>query len=243
MQSWTFGPAGAYTATWDGVSLLTVTLTTGGSFVEAFSAPSISSAVSQVAKFLGTGVSSVSPGFTQYDDLSLLLAPAGATGETFPRTEANAYIASMTSGTLYVSAIPLPASLAINNLAGITGSTAAVTVTHGWYVLLDANRVVRAVTADQTSGGAWQTTFQQVPLPVSASYSTPGTALYYWGVCIVAVTMPTMPIYPAAVGNATGYPPIVCGTSNTAQTTPPALGTTMNAITFAAGNRLYGYTS
>jgi hypothetical protein len=35
-QSFTFGPGGAYTATWDGVSTLTVTLTSGGAFVASF---------------------------------------------------------------------------------------------------------------------------------------------------------------------------------------------------------------
>lgn len=35
-QSFTFGPGGAYTATWDGVRTLTVTLTAGGAFVASF---------------------------------------------------------------------------------------------------------------------------------------------------------------------------------------------------------------
>lgn len=39
--SWTFGPNGIYTATWDGVSTLTVTQTSGGAFVASFSGQSL----------------------------------------------------------------------------------------------------------------------------------------------------------------------------------------------------------
>lgn len=45
MQTWTFGPAGIYTATWDGVSKVTVTLTAGGAFVASFFAQSLTAAV------------------------------------------------------------------------------------------------------------------------------------------------------------------------------------------------------
>jgi len=45
MQTWTFGPAGIYTATWDGVSKVTVTLTAGGAFVASFFASSLTAAV------------------------------------------------------------------------------------------------------------------------------------------------------------------------------------------------------
>lgn len=45
MQTWTFGPAGIYTATWDGVSRVTVTLTAGGAFVASFFAQSLTAAI------------------------------------------------------------------------------------------------------------------------------------------------------------------------------------------------------
>jgi hypothetical protein len=55
-QAWTFGPGGVYTASWDGVSKLTVTLTTGGAFVASFSGTSLSQ-VTSAAEFqaLATG--------------------------------------------------------------------------------------------------------------------------------------------------------------------------------------------
>jgi hypothetical protein len=45
MQTWTFGPGGIYTATWDGISKVTVTLTAGGAFVASFYAQSLNAAV------------------------------------------------------------------------------------------------------------------------------------------------------------------------------------------------------
>lgn len=40
-STWTFGPGGVYTAVWDGVDTLTVTLTATGAFVESFSGQSL----------------------------------------------------------------------------------------------------------------------------------------------------------------------------------------------------------
>jgi len=54
--------------------------------------------------------------------MSMYLAPTGATSETFPRQYSTAYINTPTSGTLYVSAIPLPKGLQINNLSLLIGA-------------------------------------------------------------------------------------------------------------------------
>jgi hypothetical protein len=43
--AWAFGPAGQYTATWDGVGVVTVTVTSTGAFVTSFVAQSLTQAM------------------------------------------------------------------------------------------------------------------------------------------------------------------------------------------------------
>jgi hypothetical protein len=173
----------------------------------------------------------------------LWLAPSGATGETFPRQYGNAYLVPV-SQQVYVSAIGLPAGLAVNSITMDVGGTAAATVTHGWYALLDSARVVRAVTADQT-GGNWTATFAAVTLSAAASaYTTTYSGLYYVAFCITATTLPQLVNGLTSTSNAAGLAPILCGTSGAATTTvPPALAATLGAVTFVAGDRFYAYTS
>ena len=47
-STWTFGPNGVYTASWDGSDTLTVTLTATGAFLESFSGQSLA-ALTQAA--------------------------------------------------------------------------------------------------------------------------------------------------------------------------------------------------
>jgi hypothetical protein len=179
-----------------------------------------------------------------YSYQSMYLAPTGATSETFPRQFCTAYITTPTSGNLYVSAIPLPKGLIINNLSTIIGSTTASGVTHGWYVLMDNNLVVRAVSADQTSGN-WATSYEAVPLSVAgSSYTTTYGGLYYVGFCIVAATMPVFTGWTGALAVPNSIAPILGGfSSSTGLTSPPATGTTMGALTANSAYRFYSYTS
>lgn len=173
-------------------------------------------------------------------ELSMYLAPSGATGESFPRGSATVYLSGMTAGTLYVTAIALPGALTVTNLSVITGATAAAGISDAWLVLLDDTMTVRAVTANQTSGF---TAFTTVTLPVTTPYTTPYSGLYYQGFCMVSTTLPTLVAHPAAQSNANSAPPALAGTSTTGLTAPPAPGTTMNPVVSSASDRFYGYTS
>ena len=180
-------------------------------------------------------------------DLSLYLAPSGATGEAFPRAQATTYIGTLTSEQVYVSAIPLPKGLPVNNISMQIGGTAFTTVdvTHGWYALTDSSRIVRAVAADQTSGN-WGTTFTTFTLPVTSggTYTTTYGGLYYVALCITFTgTSGEFSGGPPAVGGVTGVAPILQGTSSASQTTPPGLGGTIGTITNVAGDRFYAWTT
>jgi Pectate lyase superfamily protein len=179
----------------------------------------------------------------------LLVAPSGATGETFAREEATQYTTQssgyspLVSGTVYAAAIPLPANLLISNLTLQVGSSAFTVVTHGWYALLDSGLVVRAVTADQ-SGGNWTNTFTPVTLSVSASaYTTTYTGYYYVAFCATFSSAGIFPAKTAPVGGLAALTPVLAGSSSTGQTTPPSTGTALAALTSAAGGRFYAYTS
>lgn len=169
------------------------------------------------------------------------LAPATATAETFPRTDASAYSAALTSGVPYGSAIALPAGLPINNLGTMIGNTAFATVTNGWYALADLNGTVQAVTPNQTT--AFQTSFANVKVPTTATYTTTYSGYYVFYFCAVAVTMGVLINAPTALSTPLGTLPALCGTSGTGATNPPALLASL-PLAYASGNpRFYAYTA
>lgn len=66
MTSWTFGPNGKYTATWDGVAKVTVTQTSGGAFVASFGARSLQDAItSPVLQDMSEAAPGVAGGLTR----------------------------------------------------------------------------------------------------------------------------------------------------------------------------------
>lgn len=74
MQTWTFGPSGLYTATWDGIGKVTVTLTASGLFVASFAAGSLVQAVaSPEYQAILAPAPAAGPGFS-------LVASTGASG-------------------------------------------------------------------------------------------------------------------------------------------------------------------
>jgi hypothetical protein len=175
--------------------------------------------------------------------LSLFSAPTGATAETFPRRLAPNASSAPVSGTVSLTAIGLPTGLVINNITMFTNTTAKTGGSHGWYVLLDSGRVVRAVTADQTDAATvWGVASTPYTLATNV-FTTTYTGLYYIGVMVVATQMPT---FIAAAAPATGInaaAPFLAATSSTGQTTPPATSTTLAALAGGGGFQFYGYTS
>lgn len=175
--------------------------------------------------------------------------PAGTSGVTIPRALATANGAiTGVSGTVYARLIFLVAGCPVNNLNFWQGSTVETAGTHGWFCLTDLNRKVVAVTADQTGATFFGTANAEVSLATTATY-TPAYTGYYWIMACTVVSSGNVPNWtcgPALAGNIssgiTGAPNI-CGTSSTGQTTPPALAATMAAISGAAADNLFAWTS
>lgn len=171
--------------------------------------------------------------------------PAGILADTYSRQIATVG-GGPASGTLAVRLISLKAGQLISNIGFYTNANVKTGGTHGWYVLLDLNRKVLAVTADQTDASTkWGVVSTKYPIPVTVPYTVPNDGDYYIGV-MVANTSGTQPNFavsanPASIMN--GDSPILAGTSSTGQTTPPSLGATMGTITSAQADNLYGYVS
>jgi hypothetical protein len=174
--------------------------------------------------------------------LSNYQAFSGATCESYPRILATTSTTGV-SGTLYLVGLGMPKNLPVNNITFGCKGTIAAGLTHGWYVLADSGLVVRAVTADQTTGGFMGTANALFTLATTAAYTTTYTGLYYLGFMIAATTMPNVGTAGNVPGAWTSNAPILCGSSNTGATTPPALGATLTAIANNGNFTMYAYTS
>jgi hypothetical protein len=174
--------------------------------------------------------------------------PTGALAETFPRHSINGSAYSGVSGTLVLTAIPLPKGAVVSSITFLNGATAANTPTDYWFSLYDSSRALLARTADQLTA-AWGTnTTKTLPIATTAagsatSFTTTYAGLHYLGFVMTATALPNL-MAGAITGNTNfqSLPPILSGTSNTGLTTQSAYPFTANALTPMA-TLLYGYVS
>jgi hypothetical protein len=173
--------------------------------------------------------------------------PGAAIAETVPRmgtTAANG--ALLTSGTLRLAAIMLPANRVISSITWLSATQALVAGTNQWFALFDSSRVMLAVTADDTSN-AWAASAAKtlniatIASGASATFTTTYAGLYYLGIMVAAGTTPSVPAI-ASLGSMNGLAPILTGNSSTAQTTPPVFPFTAAAIG-ASAQTAWGFVS
>jgi hypothetical protein len=173
------------------------------------------------------------------------MARVGATGETLSRSLVSGTL-TLTTATLYGTAIVLPSGLPVNNATMTVTATAKSGGTHGWYCLCDYTQKVLAVSADQTDGATtWGTANaeQQLAMPgLTDAIWTPG--LYILCVCVVATTPPSLAVGPTLDTGIAAAAPILTGNFGAGFSTPPALGSVIgSAFTAAGADNLYGWTS
>lgn len=194
-----------------------------------------------VVTFLGSHASHITTAGHTANPLEIVKGPTGALAETLPRHSVTTASSGLAPGTLYVRSIALGAGTRVSNISVITGATAVTGLNHGWYVLLDSNRNVLAVTADQTTG-VWTTINTQYTVAVAAPYTVPTTGLYYVGVMIDGGNSPTL-ASATALAAGLGIVPYICASSSTTQTTPPLVGAQMAALSANGGYNFYAYVS
>jgi hypothetical protein len=184
----------------------------------------------------GAGVTGTKAWMYQY------LEPEGALAASFGGRCAAAYqSAALTSGTVYEFAIPVEAGLTVCNVT-LCSVMAQAAGAHAWVGLADSSNTVLTVSTDQTGVGYYPTN-GLVTTPVQR-FTTTYSGLYYLFVCVVAGTMPTFASVASLVSPAlNSTTPAICGTSLTGQATPVVSGTSLGAITPAAGYQIYGYLS
>lgn len=165
--------------------------------------------------------------------------PAGWTSESYPRqlqlTSSGGQ--AMVSGTLQMQAVYLEAGTVVGHIDFNNLITTAVTPTNWWAGLYDNALNQLAVTADQTTGAIAANTPFSLAIATTAagsatSFICPYSGLYYIGIMIVAGTMPTLESRATSANSlAKSQAPILAGTSDTAQTAPPAFPHAATALT------------
>jgi len=159
--------------------------------------------------------------------------PPQTIARTYRRDEGGS-AQQVTGGTVMLRQIILPKGLTAGAMTMATNTTAKTGGSHGWYVVTDQYLNVLAVTADQTDAATvWGTIYTPYKLPFTSLLSCAYTGVYYAGVMIVATGRPNLVYTPGTNAGLWGAPPILCGTSSAGQTTPPAVGSQLTALTFS----------
>jgi hypothetical protein len=173
------------------------------------------------------------------------LAPTNSY-ETYSRLGAYMSVATApASGTLYLSAVYIPAGVVVASITYVCANQAAVSPTHWWYGLYDSSRVQLAVTADQTTTAYstfnWHTlAIATIASGASSTFTTTYSGLHYIGFLMTAATV-AVNFGGVVGGSPSGIAPILAGTSSTGLTTPPGFPTTAAAITADANWQPYAY--
>lgn len=148
------------------------------------------------------------------------LGPTGVLAETMPREtcgEINGTVPSV-SGTLFMQAIYLKAGQLVSNISICSATTAAGTPTNYFFALYDANRNLRAVSANQTTT-AWAAQTYKT-LAMTTPYRVPTSGIYYIGLMMTATTIITAKGATTRTSSAlAAIAPILAGTSTAALTT------------------------
>lgn len=165
--------------------------------------------------------------------------PVGGIRENMPRPQSisSSTVTASASGDLRCVGVECVAGDPIANISFFAGGTALGTGTHLWMCLLDANRNVLAVTADDTAP-VWAAVSASADgekkMALTTPYVVTASGVIYAGVCVVATTMPTFSGVPNPGGLALKAP-VLSAKSSTGLTTPPTVGTQMAAFTGVTG--------
>lgn len=158
----------------------------------------------------------------------------GMSYETIPRIAVNSG-QTQTSGLLVLTAIWLTTGTVVSKIAFASNSAASVP-SHWWFGLYDQSLAQLALTADQTTT-AWPTNtlktlnIATVASGAASSFTTTYTGLHYVGFMMTASVAVGLFAQASPGAPLLGFAPILCGGSDSAQTTPPAFPHTATTLT------------
>lgn len=175
------------------------------------------------------------------------LKPSAAKFESWPRTAGTGSSLGLTSGTLQLVAVALPADEVISSITFVQ-SAGVTTPTNWWFGLYDSSFNQLAVTADQLTGSWLGSTSKTLSIATVASgsassFTTTYTGLYYVGCMVKASTPGSLIATPTIIAALTTLSPPLSGTSDTAQTSPPAFPHTASTPTGTQTQMPYAYVS
>lgn len=161
------------------------------------------------------------------------LKPTAALVENFPRPAATTAFSGLSTGVLVLTAIALPANLTVGHLAFMTVGGSG-SPTNWWFGLYDNAYKQLAMTADQTTTNWNGTTVKSLAVATVAggsasSFTTAYTGLYYVGVMMKASTVVTLAGWGSSNATLGTLDPVLAGSSDSSQTTPPAFPHTATA--------------
>lgn len=177
----------------------------------------------------------VNPGFAELGRDYYMRDPS-ILGESFSRLGHVNTPITLVSGTLQITAMYLPAGAPVGHLKACSASSSISGPTHWWFSLLDSSLNQLAATADQGSAAWALNTPKSLAVATIAAgaasvFTTTYSGLYYFGVDVTATTPNNlMGVSQTGIG-LISEAPVLCGASDTGQTTPPGFPHTATAIT------------
>jgi len=151
----------------------------------------------------------------------------GVITQTIPRWAASGNLAALTSGTVLVVAVNMLKGDLVNSILWHSRTTPGAAMTNQWAAFLDANRVVRAVSAD-AGAAAWGGSATKA-FAMGTPYTVPANGVYYLAL-LVAGTVPSLLGAASTASSPASIAPLLTGTSSISQTAPPALSATLAAF-------------
>jgi hypothetical protein len=187
---------------------------------------------------VGTGAGDAAAGnHTHSGAYASLAGPwlrTGALAENMPRNLVGPNACILTSGTLHLTSIYLPAGITVTSISAFA-PVGATTPTNQWFALFNSARLCLATSADDTTtawaANAFKTLAMGTPYPVTAA------GLYYVGIMVAAATACTLAgIASNTTQGVAQAAPALNGRSTTGQTGPPTPGSfTAAALSGNAG--------
>ena len=178
----------------------------------------------------------VNPGFSELGRDYYMRDPS-IISETFSRLGHINTPLSLASGTLQMTALYLPAGVPVGHLATCSSSASITGPTHWWFGLYDSSLNQLALTADQTNTAWALNTYKSLAVATiasgaSATFTPAYTGLYYFGILATwsGSGNNIMGVQQTGIG-IISQSPVLCGASDTGQTTPPAFPHTATSIT------------
>lgn len=170
------------------------------------------------------------------------MRPAAAVAETFPRDRSIANQGPLATGRLSLFGVYLVAGEVVTNIVFWSGTTAYTPGTHQWFALysyLTSTTFSKlGVTADD-GATAWAANSKK-SLAMASPYTVPTSGWYYFGICVVGGTVPSLFGIGAGQANLSSENPPISIACDSGLTDPASAPNTATSVG-GSGSWAYAY--